>query len=285
MSDTNEKKVPVTTRIAQILRVVSGKPAIKNFTSAVILAAGSSSRMGGDTTKQLLDLDGMPIVVHTLLAYEASVTIHEIIVVAKEDEIPLYEDFKEKYGITKLTKVVKGGETRQESARFGSDEVDPQAKYIAIADAARCLTTPSEIQKVCYEAYSWGAASAGIKATDTVKVVDKSAFVEYTPDRPYVWLAQTPQVFQLQLYRAAAYASRDEGFKGSDDNSLVEHLHVPVKMVATHRENIKVTEPWDLLFAHAVLEARKEAEAKGEKDPRDEKDPEPAEAEPTEAGK
>lgn len=276
MSETTEKKVPATTKIAQILRVLSGKPAIKNLTSAVILAAGSSSRMGGETTKQLMDLDGMPVVVHTLLAYEAADTIHEIIVVAREEEIPLYEQFKETYGITKLTKVVKGGETRQESARFGSDEVNPKAKFIAIADAARCLTTPGEIAKVCRQAYSWGAASAGVRATDTVKVVDKSAFVESTPDRPYVWIAQTPQIFQVQIYRAAAYACRDEGFNGSDDNSLVEHLHIPVKMVRTHRENIKVTEPWDLLFAKAVLDARKAAEAKGETDPLDEDDPEPA---------
>ncbi len=252
-----EKKVPFTTKMAGILRAIGGKPHPKNFTSAVICAAGSSTRMGGDTLKQFIELDGMPVVARTLLAYEQTDCIQEIIVVAREEDIPRYEAMKGTYGITKLTQVVRGGETRQESARLGSDVVDTRAKYIAIADAARCLTTPEEISKVCHAAYQWQAASAGVKVTDTVKVVDKSAFVEYTPDRPYVWLAQTPQVFSIAVYRAAAYACRDEKFVATDDNSMVEHLHIPVKMVATRRENIKITEQADLHYANVILEARR----------------------------
>lgn len=274
-STDSAKKKSQPNKLAGILRIIAGKPAIKNYTTAVIVAAGKSTRMGDGVSKQFMELDGIPVVARTLMAYEACECIHEIIVVAKEDEIPLYDELKEKYGITKLTEVVKGGETRQESARNGSDAVSTEAKYIAIADAARCLTTPAEISKVCHAAYQWEAASAGTKVHDTVKVVDTSAFVDYTPERPYVWLAQTPQVFRVPLYRAAAYACRDENFQGSDDNSLVEHLHIPVKMVSTHAENIKITEPYDLIFAHAVLEARKQAEAEGKTDPRDEPDPEP----------
>lgn len=247
----------ITQKIAGVLRAVAGKPHPKNFTSAVICAAGSSTRMGGETTKQFLELDGIPVVARTLMAYEAASTIHEIIVVAREDEIPLYDGMAEKYGLTKLTRIVAGGETRQDSARMGSDEVDTRCRFVAVADAARCLITPAEIEKVCHAAYQWGAASAGIKATDTVKIVDSSAFIESTPDRAYVWQAQTPQVFGLPLYRTAAYVCRDEGFKATDDNQMAEHIRVPVKMVATSRENIKITEPNDLLFAHAVLEARK----------------------------
>ncbi len=250
-------KTPLHKKVAGILRAVAGTPDPKNFTSAVICAAGSSTRMSGDTTKQFLELDGISVVARTLMAYEAADTIHEIIVVAREDELPLYENFKETYGLSKLTHVVKGGETRQDSARMGSDEVDPRCKYVAVADAARCLITPEEIQKVCHAAYQWGAASAGIKATDTVKVVDTSAFIDSTPDRAYVWLAQTPQVFALNLYRTAAYVCRDEGFKATDDNQMAEHIRVPVKMVACSRENIKITEPDDLLFAYAILEARR----------------------------
>lgn len=247
----------ITQKIAGVLRAVAGKPHPKNFTSAVICAAGSSTRMGGETTKQFLELDGIPVVARTLMAYEAASTIHEIIVVAREDEIPLYDGMAEKYGLTKLTRIVAGGETRQDSARMGSDEVDTRCRFVAVADAARCLITPAEIEKVCHAAYQWGAASAGIKATDTVKIVDSSAFIESTPDRAYVWQAQTPQVCGLPLYRTAAYVCRDEGFKATDDNQMAEHIRVPVKMVATSRENIKITEPDDLLFAHAVLEARK----------------------------
>ncbi len=247
----------ITKKIASILRAVAGTPDPKNFTTAVICAAGSSTRMGGDTTKQFLELDELPVVARTLLAYQAANTIHEIIVVAREDELPLYEGFAEKYGLSKLTKLVSGGETRQDSARNGSDEVDTRCKFVAVADAARCLITPGEIEKVCHAAYQWGAASAGIKATDTVKVVDTSAFIESTPDRKYVWLAQTPQVFNLNIYRTAAYVCRDEQFQATDDNQMVEHIRMPVKMVQTSRENIKITEPGDLLFAYAILEARK----------------------------
>ena len=246
----------LTKKIAGILRAIAGKPDPKNFTSAVICAAGSSTRMGSDTTKQFIELDGLPIVARTLMAYEAADTIHEIIVVAKEDEIPLYADFSEQYGITKLKKVIAGGETRQDSARLGSDEVDERCKFVAIADAARCLTTPVEIQRVCHAAYQWGAASAGVPATDTVKVVDSSVFIESTPDREYTWLAQTQQVFGLTLYRTAAYVSRDENFKTTDDNQLAEYIHVPVKMVRCSRENLKVTEPLDLLIAQVILDER-----------------------------
>ena len=213
----------------------------------------------GETRKQFIELGGMPVVARTLKAFEEANTVHEIIVVAREDELSLYEGFKETYGLTKLSKVVKGGSTRQESARLGSDEVDERCRFIAVADAARCLITPDEIQRVCHAAYQWNAASAGIKATDTVKVCDTSAFIDSTPDRDYVWMAQTPQVFALNLYRAAAYVARDEEFKATDDNQLLEHIRVPVKMVACSRENIKITEPSDIILATAILEARSKA--------------------------
>lgn len=260
MSET--KKTPVTKKIAGILRAVAGTPDPKNFTSAVICAAGSSTRMEklmGEPRKQFMEIGGLPVVARTLMAYEAANTVHEIIVVAREDELPLYEGFKEKYGLTKLTKVVKGGSTRQESARLGSDEVNEKCKFIAVADAARCLITPEEIQRVCHAAYQYGAASAGIKATDTVKVCDKSAFIESTPDRNYVWLAQTPQVFSTAIYRTAAYVCRDDGVEATDDNSMAEYIRVPVKMVGCSRENIKITEPTDIAFAEAILTLREKA--------------------------
>ncbi len=260
MSENTKKKNDTPKKVAGILRAIAGKPHPKNFTSVVICAAGSSTRMGEGNSKQFIELDGLPVVVRTLQAYEAVDCVHEIIVVAKEDEIPLYDNMKDVYGITKLTKVVKGGETRQESARFGSDEVDKRCKFVAVADAARCLITPEEIRRVIHAAYQWNAASAGIKAYDTVKVADKSAFIDYTPDRGLVWLAQTPQVFQIDLYRAAAYVCRDEKFQATDDNQMAEHIRVPVKMVACSRENIKITDPSDLIFAKAILQARKEAE-------------------------
>ena len=109
----SENKVPFTTRLADVFRAVAGKPTPHNFTSAVIRAAGASTRMGGDTTKQFLELDGVPVIVRTLQAYQEASCIHEILVVAKADEIPLYEGMKEKFGLSKLTRIVPGGETSQ----------------------------------------------------------------------------------------------------------------------------------------------------------------------------
>ena len=249
-------------KIAEVLRAVIGKTEKKYFTSAIILAAGSSTRMGKDQTKQFITLQGIPVVARTLQAFEASPLIDEIIVVAKADEIEKYADFPEKYGITKPFKVVEGGETRQESARNGIDAVDDKSKFAAIHDAARCLVTEEMIYKACHGAYLHGGAILAVKAVDTVKIGDKNAFIEETPDRKLAWQAQTPQVFKINAIRAASYIARDEKFEGTDDASLLEHIRIPVKLVEGSRENIKVTEPLDILIAEAILKSRDEAKAK-----------------------
>ena len=247
-------------KIAEVLRAFIGKNNKKYFTSALILAAGSSTRMGDGVSKQFLSVGGIPVVARTVMQFDRSEFINEIIVVCKKDELEMYKDFVERYSIKTPFKVVEGGETRQESARFGSDAVDSKAKYIAIHDAARCLITEEMIARVCHSAFisrDRGAIMA-IKATDTVKIADKGAFIESTPERKLVWQAQTPQVFPLNAYRAAVYIARDEGFEGTDDASLLEHIRFPVKLVDGSRENIKVTEPIDIYLAEAILKSREE---------------------------
>ncbi len=251
-----------TKKIVELIRAVRGKPAIKNFTSGVILAAGSSTRMGNDKRKQFIELDGMPIVARTILEFEKASCIHEIIVVAREDEIDLYSDFPEKYNLKKPIRVIAGGETRQESARFGSDCVSDRCKFICIHDAARCLITAELIDKACHGAYLHGNAALAIKATDTVKIIEKNHFVESTPERRFSYLAQTPQVFTMNAYRAAAYIARDEKIEATDDCMLLEHLEIPVKLIEGSRENIKITEPCDIIYAEAILKSRKEREDK-----------------------
>jgi len=227
----------------------------KYFTSAIILAAGSSTRMQGGS-KQFLSLDGIPIVARTISEFDKSNCIDEIIVVAKKDEIPLYESFSEIYGIKKTLKVVEGGETRQESARLGSDAVSTKSKFVAIHDGARCLITEEMIYKVCHAAYLHEAAILAIKAVDTIKIGDKYAFIYSTTERKHTWQAQTPQVFKTNAFRAATYIARDEKYEGTDDASLFEHIRIPVKLVEGSRENIKITEPVDLMFAEAIFSAR-----------------------------
>ena len=130
------------------------------FTSAVILAGGSGTRVGADKTKQMIELCGKPLVVHTLLAFEACDYVNEIVVVAKQDEIAKYEEFRTAYGLRKLTKIVAGGETRQMSAKNGFDAADERAAYVAIHDGARALVTPEQIGEVILAAYAHGAAIA-----------------------------------------------------------------------------------------------------------------------------
>ena len=256
-------------KIAEVLRAIIGKTDKKYYTSAVILAAGSSSRMGGNSTKQFIELKGIPVVVRTLIEFERSPLIDEIIVVAKSDEVERYDGFAEKYGISKPFKVISGGETRQESARNGVDAVNDKSKFIAIHDAARCLVTEEMIHKACHAAYLHGGAVLAIKAVDTIKIADKNALIKETPERKMTWQAQTPQVFKVNAFRAATYIARDEGFEGTDDASLLEHIRIPVKLVEGSRENIKVTEPMDIYFAEAILRARadaKQAESTSEGD-------------------
>ena len=116
------------------------------------------------------------------------------------------------------------------------------------------------IYKVCHGAYLHEAAILAIKAIDTIKLGDKNAFIDITTDRKHTWQAQTPQVFKTNAFRAATYIARDEKYEGTDDASLFEHIRIPVKLVEGSRENIKITEPFDIMFAEAILRSRKDKE-------------------------
>ena len=244
-------------KIAGILRAVSGSPHPKNFTSAIIAAAGMSTRFGGDTTKQMTELCGMPILLHTLFAYQETDCIHEIIIVAKKDEIPVWEKLVKDFCLPKVTKIVEGGKTRQLSVMNGIDVVDKRSRFVAIADGARCLTTPEQISAVCKEAYKYNAATAAHRSTDTVKLADKNGFIKETTDRDLVWLAQTPQVFKTGLYRAATYTALKDGYEATDDNSLVEYVDHPVRLVECGANNIKITTREDLSVAEAIINERR----------------------------
>lgn len=233
-----------------------------DFTSAVIVAGGTSSRMGGGVSKQLLEIDGIPVIVHTLLAFERTPEIDEIIVVAKSDEIELYKEFKNAYGITKLKRAVTGGESRQKSVENGFSAISDKSKYVAIHDGARCLVTPEEISAVCAMAYTHNAATAAARVTDTVKIATKSGFIEKTIDRDTVWHAQTPQIFGTDLYRAALAVGQRDGITVTDDCSLVEHIEHPIKLVECSKNNIKITTVEDIPHATAIIKRRNKA--KGE---------------------
>ena len=243
--------------LAEALRAFAGKLKSRT-TAAIIVAGGSSTRMGGNTPKQFLDLCGMPVAVHTMRAYEESEYIDQIYIVAREEDVKngVYDNYAEKFSITKYRTTVSGGKTRQESVLKGIEALSDDVKFVAIADAARPLTTPELINSVCLSAYRYGAATAGCPAVDTIKTADNHKFITSTVERSTAWQISTPQAFSLPLYRAAAYSALDIGFEGTDDNSLVERLERRIKIIDCGRYNIKITEKLDLLLAETILSAR-----------------------------
>lgn len=219
-----------------------------------------STRFGGDTTKQMTELCGKHLLLHTLWAYQNTECIHEIIIVAKKDEIPKWEKLCQDFILPKVTKIVAGGDTRQMSVMNGLDAVSEKSRYVAIADGARCLTTPEQIEAVCRAAYKYKAATAAHRSTDTVKIANKKGFIDETADRETVWLAQTPQVFKTNLYRAAAYTAFKKGYAATDDNSLVEYIGHPIRLVECGANNIKVTTQEDLVFVESLLKERRKVD-------------------------
>lgn len=232
----------------------------KHRTAAILLAAGSSTRMGKDRNKQLELLDGIPVLGHSLLAYQRCPLISSITVAARPEDFEAIVQFAKEHRVTKLRRVVAGGGTRQESAEKALETLDASVRYIAVADGARCLVTPADITRVCLKAYRKKAASAGHLLADTLKRTNASGAVKETVDRTGIWQAQTPQVFHASLYQAALFRAKTDGFTGTDDNSLIEHLGYRVYMVECGSLNIKITTPEDLALAEAILRMRKEAE-------------------------
>lgn len=243
-------------KVARLAKLFRGKD---HYTAAIVLAGGSGSRMGSDTTKQMMILDGKPLIVHCLLAMETSDYIDEVILVAKADEKDLYPAMLTKYGITKVSRIVEGGETRQDSVLKGFECVPDKADFVAIHDGARPLITPAQIKAVVLAAYDYKAAAAAAPAKDSVKVANISGMIDYTVDRKTVWLIQTPQVFYGNLFRASIYTAAKDKFQGTDDTEVAEHAGFSAKLIDTGYENIKVTTPVDLLLAEAILKQRKEA--------------------------
>ena len=244
--------------VASLLRTLSRTANEPHFTSAIIPAAGCGSRMGntGGKTKQMMLLGETPVVVRTLQAFQDSPLVNEIIVVARADEARQYEIFKKDFELTKVTKIVIGGDTRQESVLKGCEAIDDRSDFVAIHEGARCLITVDEIGRVINEAFRRGAATAAIKATDTVKRANSKGYIDETLPRQEIWLAQTPQVFKTEVYRCAAYVCREEGFEATDDNSLAEHVGFEVKLVECSSENIKITTETDMVIAEAILARR-----------------------------
>ena len=240
---------------ADVIRTASGKH-MAPPTAAIIVAAGQSTRMKG-VSKQFLQLDGVPVLVHTLRAFQRSRYIDEIVLVVRKEDEERVRLLVREYRITKLTHIVQGGKTRQESAKRGFAAIHKSMRYVAIHDGARCLVTPDMIKSVLREAYKTGAASAASAVTDTVKLANKRGFIDKTLDRDRVFLVSTPQAFNVDLYYTALEKIGKKDF--TDDNQLMEHIGIPVKLVDVGKENVKITTSEDVPFAEYLLQRRNKA--------------------------
>ena len=219
--------------------------------SAVVVAAGSSTRMGSD--KIMLPLGGIPVIVRSIRALEQAASVGEIIVVTREDLLVPIGQLCQDYGLGKVTKVVRGGKTRTESVRLGTLEVNPEAQVIAIHDGARPLVTVDVIEAAIAQALESGAAAPAVPVKDTIKVALRG-LVESTPDRATLFAVQTPQVFEASLIRAALQKALDDKAEVTDDCSAVERLGMKVVLTEGSDRNIKLTTATDLLFAEGLLE-------------------------------
>lgn len=230
------------------------------FTSAVILCAGSGSRFApdGSVTKQNVLVCGVPVAVRSILAFEACTFADEIIVVCRADEIASFEAYRAEYGFTKVTKIVEGGATRQQSSLRGFEAIADKSKYVMIHDGARCLVTPEIIEATARAAYRDRAAVAAERCRDTVKVSGNGKTTTETADRDKLWLAKTPQAFYANLYRAAAYMAKKDGAAVTDDASMAERLGFEVALVDCGSQNLKITYPEDVILAEAIIRSREE---------------------------
>ena len=224
--------------------------------SAVIVAAGSSQRMGSD--KLLHNLGIMPVLARTLLVFQDCELVDEIVVVTRMEKLEEVADLCKKYRIEKASKVICGGATRMESARAGVSEVKEKAKLIAIHDGARPLVSVELIENTVRAAAKYKAAVPAIKSVDTLKLAEDGETVTGSLDRELVLRVQTPQVFDADLIKGALTFAAEKKLPLTDDCSAVELMGVKARIVPGEEDNIKLTTPRDMLFAAAILKDRGE---------------------------
>ena len=222
--------------------------------SAIIVAAGSSQRMGFD--KLLALLADKPVLAHTIDAFERTASVNEIILVARAERVSEFEELVRQNGFGKVQHIVPGGERRQDSVRVGIEHVSAANEFIAVHDAARPLVRPEQIERVLTSARQHGAAALAEPITDTIKRADQGGVVTGGVPRENLYAMQTPQIFARELLeRAYAAVAADKLFI-TDEVSAVEHLGEKILLVPNDDWNLKITYPRDLVLAQAAIGRR-----------------------------
>lgn len=226
---------------------------------AVIPAAGRGTRLGGKIKKQFLALQGLPVAVHTLTAFQDASLIDEIVCITSKEDLSFFERLVSDHSLTKVTKILPGGERRQDSVWAGIsylEEWSDQNDLVVVHDGVRPLVTPQLIERVIEAAKAEGSAVAALRVTDSLKQVSSDKMILRSLPRENVWAMQTPQVFRLGILLEAYRSAAQDGFEATDEAMLVERRGVPIRCVEGSIENIKITLPPDLETAEIFLRAR-----------------------------
>jgi 2-C-methyl-D-erythritol 4-phosphate cytidylyltransferase len=236
-----------------------------NRVIAILPAAGLGTRMGAETLKQFLELDGVPVLIFTLRRLASCPAITDFIVATRADEVESVAALIARENLGRPVHVVRGGDTRQDSVANALTEVPEDADLILVHDAVRPLVTRDQIERVIAEALSCDAAILGIPAMDTVKEVKRAslpadvALITATIPRERVVLAQTPQVFRTALLLEAFARARQDGISASDEAALVERIGRDVHVVVGSERNLKITHPGDMQLAEFYLRQERAA--------------------------
>ena len=261
----------------RFLRIIKKNPDRRAFCTALVPAAGNSSRMGANAeNKLLMDLDGAPVLARTLTALQLSRRVDEIVIAAREQDLEPVSRICADYHIKKCENIIVGGETRAESVLRAAMAASRNAAFFAVHDGARPLITPDLIDRTIEAAIKYGAAAPAIPMKDTIKKIRKNEnpdqkqgnqnnnniqSVSGTLNRDLLRAIQTPQAFDADLLKAALQSAAKNKISITDDCSAVEKLGKTVYLIPGDEENIKLTTPLDFIFARAILEKRKNPEA------------------------
>ena len=230
----------------------------KSKFTAIILASGSGVRFKGDLPKQFAKLAGLPVIIHTLKAFQFNKSIAEIVLVTRQEYVEELWGLAGRNQLSKVKKIVVGGGSRQESSMIGISACGEDTGYVLIHDAVRPFVSQTIIDDLVKAAIKQRAVDTVIASADTIVEINKAHFIEKIPDRSVLRRGQTPQAFEYKLIREAHKKALEAGIDNStDDCSLVLRLGYPVYTVPGDDENIKITYPLDLQIADKLFQMKR----------------------------
>ena len=221
---------------------------------SVILASGTGNRISNEIPKQFLRISGLPLIVHTLKPFESHHKIDEVVIVALSSHISKTWKLVEKHNVTKVSKIVPGGKSRQESSRIGVNACGEDTGFVLIHDAARPFVTTNFLSQIIKKVKKNNAVVPVVPSTDTVVEIDNKGTIKNIPNRLNIMRVQTPQAFKYELIKDAHdIALKDGSTDSTDDSSLVLRIGHPVFTVKGSEKNIKLTLPIDMYIADKFL--------------------------------